>query len=842
MLARCIYIMTLVAPNSLANVIDVPLRICAIEGAPSANHTVVPASQVYDVGPDSSHTGEYRTGFTTGTTGTDQTLLSLMNQVNTGLLADGAGVIFTLEPIAHIPIIADPDNGTAEDPAVGEVNTSDGEGQEPDLAFVSCNEAWSSPTAMGGGNTSSGLELVFAKDFGINSEPQGQTFGATIASDPIDNGLDNPRRADYCTAPRQLLPDDVGPDGYGSLLQDPSVLQRPAADVAHELGHQLTLQHGNGLDDNHNAVPPPAAGNRWFDDCDPLGNGLANDAPEDVGGTSLMSEVVGSLSELTNYQIERLRDAAMVVPGNRVLSNPSHLVFATSIIAQSKTLLATCPTCAATRTIFQINATRASDGNVTEFSMKLGGAPDVNTGDPYSVLIDSDNNQSTGCNTSPFGLGTTAPGIEVVAVMEPQFGEGGGSQTYTPEEYRCTKGAFVLQKNPLISGVTAPNVRSDASGSATGGGSITLRVPNSLLGSFGSMRIQAIAGDAADRQSLPSDPTTTALLVPDRTSTPVCSTSVTTVRIGQKFNIKAASLPPNQAIGITSGPGNLGTSASNADGQVSATEVFSPGDQTGSQWISVKAVGSATAASCPIELLDAPVMTPHVGPFVSVANASIVAGSALDRQMVFAVTMSQPLTTPVVVNYVLDGLTAAAGQDFNEPRHGVGKLVIPPSATTKYVVIPIHANPKVEPDTGFQLTLTNASSGVTLGAPAAIGTIFGHGATNADGPPSLGVGDAAVWTSQSGRSNSMKVPVTLSSPSSAAVDATVTISDATTSQVVFVRKLMFTPGQTERYASVPVASSTVPADDRTLSLDMATSTSGITMSRSHGVGLILSST
>lgn len=95
----------------------------------------------------------------------------------------------------------------------------------------------------------------------------------------------------------------------------------PVTVLAHELGHNLLLGHGNGLDDDGDGLLPGLAGPRRYDEiCDPdwLVPPRNTDVAEDVGSAnpcSLMQNFACSTT-LRPLQVETARGVAGFVPGS----------------------------------------------------------------------------------------------------------------------------------------------------------------------------------------------------------------------------------------------------------------------------------------------------------------------------------------------------------------------------------------------------------------------------------------------------------------------------------------------------------------------------------------------
>ena len=260
----------------------------------------------------------------------------------------------------------------------------------------------------------------------------------------------------------------------------------------------------------------------------------------------------------------------------------------------------------------------------------------------------------------------------------------------------------------------------------------------------------------------------------------------------------------------------------------------------------------ATLATCPTSC-------------VAIGDAAIVEGDTGIRTMTFPVTLSQPATAAVTVRYRIQNLTAtgavaaAAGVDYLDKGGAPSSLTfaVGPSGLTpiiKNVTVKVAGDTQLEGNETFRVTLSALSGPARLRRPAAFGTIIdddtGTGIR-------AGVGDASVAEGDSGKTRSLVFPVTLSSPSSAAISlhyvvvpGSATFSTTPAGGGDFGGKLsgtvsfpITTTGLTalQKTVTLPVwADTSTESDDAvTVTLSAASLPAGVTIGRTTGTGTIV---
>jgi hypothetical protein len=173
------------------------------------------------------------------------------------------------------------------------------------------------------------------------------------------------------------------------------------------------------------------------------------------------------------------------------------------------------------------------------------------------------------------------------------------------------------------------------------------------------------------------------------------------------------------------------------------------------------------------------------GSCVSVGDRSQLEGDGATHTMSFPVTLSQPASSTVSVDYTVVGVTANGG---SKPGSGAdfklksGTLTFKPSAGSgltpiaKTIAVTVYGDTSVEPDETFHVVLSNPTGGgVVLGRSQATGTIL-----NDDINPgsTMGIGDASIVATHGG-SQSLKFAVTLSAKASSQVTINYVVAPGT---------------------------------------------------------------
>ncbi len=508
----------------------------------------------------------------------------------------------------------------------------------------------------------------------------------------------------------------------------------------------------------------------------------------------------------------------------------------------------------------------AGGTSVTITGTDLTGATDVNFGVVPAASFTVDNaTQITA--TSP----AHAPGLVDVTATTPN-------------------GTSPVSGNDEFTFLAAPTITSVSPTSGpSGGGTSVIITGTDLTGatdvSFGATPAASFTVDTPT-QITATSPAHLAATV-DITATTAAGTSATSAN--DEFTFVAT--PTITSVSPASGPAGGGTSVTitgtaltgatdvsfgatpaasftvDNDTQITAT---SPAHAAATVDVTATTPGGTTAITANDEFTFESVTSGCSTSCIGLGDASQMETDAGHHPLKFAVTLSEPATQLVTVDYtVTDGTATGAakpgpGDDYKIKS---GTLKFKPSAKTlltpisKTIAIQVYGDTDTESNETFSVTLSNPTGGYTIGTGTgtgdcgasdgcATGTIL-----NDDGITSgltLGVGDGSIVSAHSGKQK-LKLPVTLSDKAltNVTVDYTVTPGTATYSKKEadggdFGGKLSgtltFKPGATLK----PIAFSiwadpvTEPNQDFTVTLSNVNGNgTTVTIVRASGTGTIL---
>ncbi|MBV9495282.1 MAG: right-handed parallel beta-helix repeat-containing protein, partial [Acidobacteria bacterium] len=219
-------------------------------------------------------------------------------------------------------------------------------------------------------------------------------------------------------------------------------------------------------------------------------------------------------------------------------------------------------------------------------------------------------------------------------------------------------------------------------------------------------------------------------------------------------------------------------------------------------------------------------------PVLSISGVSQAEGNSGSTTFNFTVSLSNPSSQTITVNYATSNGTAIAGSDYTATS---GTLSIPAGTTVVTIPVSVLGDTVNEANETFSVTLSSPTN-ATIGTASAIGTIV-----NDDAQPTLSIGNVSQNEGNSG-TTSFTFPVTLS----AASGQTVTVNYATaagtaTSGTDFTPAsgtLTFAPGVTTQNVTVQVTGDTVNEANETFTVNLSTPTNA-TIATGTGTGTIV---
>jgi hypothetical protein len=204
-------------------------------------------------------------------------------------------------------------------------------------------------------------------------------------------------------------------------------------------------------------------------------------------------------------------------------------------------------------------------------------------------------------------------------------------------------------------------------------------------------------------------------------------------------------------------------------------------------------------------------------PTIAINDVSANEGNAGPTPFTFTVSLSNPSSQTVTVNYATaDGTAMVADADYVA---ATGTVTFAPGATSEQVTVTVTGDTKFEPDETFTVNLT-APTNATIADGQGVGTIL-----NDDTQPTISINDVTKAEGNVGLT-SFEFTVSLSNASSQVVTVNYATQNgsATTADGDYIAAngvLTFTPGQTEQTITVSVNGDMKFEPDETFSVELS---------------------
>src|SRR5262245_60175470 len=217
---------------------------------------------------------------------------------------------------------------------------------------------------------------------------------------------------------------------------------------------------------------------------------------------------------------------------------------------------------------------------------------------------------------------------------------------------------------------------------------------------------------------------------------------------------------------------------------------------------------------------------------LAIGDATVTEGNSGSTNATFTVTLSEPSTDTVTVDYATADGSAVAPGDYTAAS---GTVTFLPGETTKSVTVGVNGDLLDEANETLDVGLTNAVN-ATIGDGLGVGTI-----TDDDPVPSVSIGDATVTEGNSGTVTAT-FTATLDAPSGRAVTVDYATADGTATApgdyLSSTGTVKFLAGQTSRPVSVTVNGGLLDEADETYLVNLSNATNA-TILDGQGLGTII---
>ena len=202
-------------------------------------------------------------------------------------------------------------------------------------------------------------------------------------------------------------------------------------------------------------------------------------------------------------------------------------------------------------------------------------------------------------------------------------------------------------------------------------------------------------------------------------------------------------------------------------------------------------------------------------PELTVNNITVTEGNDGTSTAIFTVTLDNPSSKEISLDYATADGTAVAGEDYIAAN---GTLTFNPGETTKAIAVTIQGDKLDELDEAFTLNFTN-SSNVTLVNTQGTATI-----TDDDDAPEIALTDISVTEGDSG-STTATVTVTLDTPSSLPITVDYATADGSAiagfDYIAQNGTIAFAPGETSKTIEIAVTGDIIDELDEAFSVNLS---------------------
>jgi Ca2+-binding RTX toxin-like protein/pimeloyl-ACP methyl ester carboxylesterase len=203
---------------------------------------------------------------------------------------------------------------------------------------------------------------------------------------------------------------------------------------------------------------------------------------------------------------------------------------------------------------------------------------------------------------------------------------------------------------------------------------------------------------------------------------------------------------------------------------------------------------------------------------------------------IFTVTLSNPSSQTISVDYATANVTAIEGSDYNKVAQSA--LTFAPGETTKNITIGIAGDTTFEPDETFKVDLSNPTNATLGTTKSGTGTIL-----NNDPQPKIEINNISLSEGDSGTKNAT-FAITLSNPSSQTISVDYTTDNGTAIEGSDYNKvaqstLTFVPGEITKNITVGIIGDTIVELDETFKVDLSNPTNATLGANKSGTGILL---